>query len=253
MLGSGMARGAKARGKRIAFGDGKRIIWGPWSKDIFRGNPNVASPGDERAGDIEWIDYYKGKRGYNHHDVAGKRWIWNYDFRAKQGEFFFTEAEEKVADLLAPADDFVVIEPHVPAKSVAPNKDWGFEKFQAVVDALTNNGQLVVQFDYGRQILRGARRVKTKSFREAAAVLSRASAAVLPEGGMHHAAAAVDVPAVVIFGGFIPPMVTGYGTHANLTGGADACGSLFPCDHCRKALDAITVEEVIEAVAELPS
>jgi ADP-heptose:LPS heptosyltransferase len=246
-----MARGAKARGKRIAFGDGKRIIWGPWSKDIFRGNPNVASPGDERAGDIEWIDYYKGKRGYNRHDPAGKRWIWNYEFRSKPGEFFFSDAEEKFADLLAPADDFILIEPHVPAKSVAPNKDWGFQKFQAVADALSNNGHLVVQFDYGRPTLRGAQRVKTRSFREAAAVLSRAAAAILPEGGLHHAAAAVEVPAVVIFGGFIPAEVTGYEGHANLTAGAEACGSLTPCAHCRAALERITIDEVLQSAIRI--
>ena len=60
------------------------------------------------------------------------------------------------------------------------------------------------------------------------------------------------MPAVVIFGGFVPPIVTGYETHANLTGGADACGSLFPCKHCLEALDAITVEEVLEGLTELP-
>jgi hypothetical protein len=53
---------------------------------------------------------------------------------------------------------------------------------------------------------------------------------------------------VVLFGGFIPPAVTGYNTHTNLTGGAVACGSFLPCDHCRAAMLNIGVDEA-EAAA----
>jgi hypothetical protein len=62
---------------------------------------------------------------------------------------------------------------------------------------------------------------------------------------MHHGAAAMGVPGVVLFGGFIPPQVTGYLMHANLTGGAEACGSLNPCPHCAAAMQAISVDEVL--------
>jgi hypothetical protein len=69
---------------------------------------------------------------------------------------------------------------------------------------------------------------------------------------MHHGAAAVGVGGVVLFGGFIPPQTTGYAIHANLTGGAEACGSLAACAHCRDAMDRIEVEEVVEhAMARL--
>ncbi len=62
LMASGMARGAKARDKRIAFGDGRRIIWDGNSHEIFRGDPNVALPGSEGTTDLKWIAYYKGKR-----------------------------------------------------------------------------------------------------------------------------------------------------------------------------------------------
>jgi hypothetical protein len=55
---------------------------------------------------------------------------------------------------------------------------------------------------------------------------------------------------VVLFGGFIPPSVTGYGGHANLTGGAEACGSLDPCRHCQAAMGRIGVDEVHAAALE---
>jgi Glycosyltransferase family 9 (heptosyltransferase) len=243
ILGSGLARGLCLRGKRAAFGDGKHIIWGPWSEEIFRHNPHVARPGDERANDIEWIGFYKGKRLYNKLDKTGTRWNWNYDFKAAPGELFFDRGEIEYAERAG--QFFVVIEPNVPwHKSVAPNKDWGFARYQQVANRLLLAGHDVVQFSHGRDRLRGVRVVKTPTFRHALAVLNRASTAVLPEGGLHHGAAALGIPAVVIFGGFIPPQVTGYAMHINLNGNADACGSLQRCQHCRDALDRITVDEV---------
>jgi hypothetical protein len=41
--------------------------------------------------------------------------------------------------------------------------------------------------------------------------------------------------------------VTGYDTHTNLTGGAEACGSLAPCNHCKEAMARIHVLTVYEA------
>lgn len=249
IMATGMARGAASRGKRVAFGDGRRILWDINSEKIFRGNPNIAWPGNEGRSDLEWIPYYKGHRIYNRQD--GDRWIWNLDFRAMPGEVFLTDYERESASRFG--QGFVVIEPHVESwKSIAPNKDWGFRKYQEVADCLIAMGHEIVQFQYpkGGPILRGAHPVPTASFREALAVLAQAGLYIGPEGGLHHGAAAVGIPAVVLFGGFIPPTVTGYTSHANLTGGADACGSLKPCEHCRKAMDAISVEEVVEEALE---
>jgi len=69
------------------------------------------------------------------------------------------------------------------------------------------------------------------------------------EGGLHHAAAAVGRPAVVLFGGFASPDRTGYAIHENLTGdnGGRPCGRWAPCDHCEKAMGSISVEMVLAA------
>jgi ADP-heptose:LPS heptosyltransferase len=251
LMASGMARGAWARGKRIAFGNGIQIIWDQHSAEVFRGNPNIVSPGSESADGIVWIPYYKGHRLYNRHDKIKDRWVWNMDFHALPGEIFLDKFEVKSGERFGKG--FVVIEPQsAPWKSVAANKDWGRGKFQAVADRLRAGGHKVVQFqsDRGSPVLAGVMPIKTTSFRDAVAVLSHAAIYIGSEGGLHHAAAAVGIPAVVLFGGFIPPSVTGYATHANLTGGAEACGSLKPCAHCRKAMEAISVEEVLEEARE---
>lgn len=249
IMATGMARGAKERGKRIAFGDGRHIAWSQWSEPMFRNNPNVAHPGDEGDPDIEWIAHYKGHRLYNRLSQNRRRWKWNLDFRPIPGELVFTENELSLSRSIPRG--FILIEPNVPhQKSVAVNKDWGHSRYKAVAKYLLGNGHRVIQFDFGSYRLPGVERVHAADFRQALTVLSRASLYIGPEGGLHHGAAAVGIPAVVLFGGFIPPQVTGYPTHTNLTGGATACGSLRQCDHCKVAMNKITIDEVCSAAIE---
>lgn len=245
LMASGMARGASVRGKRIAFGDGRKIIWDQNSRPIFQRNPNIAPPGTDRSSRNEWIEFYRGHRIYN--TKGAGRWIWNYDFRPIPGEMFFSRDEKLWAEKQVLG--FVVIEPNVPTwKTVATNKQWPVDRYDQVALQLRIAGHDVVQFAYGQGWrIAAARQVKTDSFRLGLAVLARAALYIGPEGGLHHGAAAVGVPAVVLFGGFIPPQVTGYAMHTNLTGGAEACGSLSACPHCRAAMARISVEEVLAA------
>lgn len=243
IMATGLAKGAALRGKQIAFGNEQKIIWGPWSKQIFKNNPNIAEPGRERSKNVEWIHYYKGHRIYN--KLAADRWLWNMEFRAKPGEVYFDASDPINCPI---SSGFILIEPNVPQqKTVAKNKQWPFERYQAVVDEFMRQGFDVAQFDTGPH-LKNVRVLKTQSFRHAMALMTHAKLAILPEGGLHHAAAALGVPAVVIFGGFIPPSVTGYERHTNLTGGTKVfCGSLRTCAHCREAMDRITIDDVLDA------
>ena len=248
LMASGLAKGAHARGKRIAFGDGKTIIWDHHSEQIFRGNPNVALPVDTKAGDLEWVHFYRGHRVYNT-QVSDGKWKWNYDFKAIPGEIYFSPEEHKFASNVG--QGFIAIEPNVPEfKSVANNKRWPLERYKKLARYLGKSGHKVIQFGYGLHRLDGVEQVPVPSFRHAARVLQNAKLYIGPEGGLHHAAAAVGLPAVVLFGGFIPPAVTGYDFHTNLTGGAEACGSLQTCQHCIGAMEAIGVEEVYTAAIE---
>lgn len=251
LMATGMAKGAGARGKMIAFGDGNKILWDQNSAAIFKGNPNIAPPGSESSSNIEWINFYKGNRIYNKHDHKQDRWLWNYSFRAQPGEVFFTDEELTFAEKFG--KDFVIVEPHVPDyKGCAPNKRWQFERYIHLVGLLKRRGLNVQQFRNNGTSLPGVGAIKTPSFRHALAVLSQAALYVGSEGGLHHGAAAVGIPAVVIFGGFIPPQVTGYKSHTNLTGGATKfCGSLRACTHCRTALEAIKIKHVHHAVKEI--
>ena len=171
-----------------------------------------------------------------------------YDFKVRRGEFYFSDSELNFACQFP--QGFIVIEPNVPwQKIVAPNKDWGDGKYRETARILKQKGYDIIQFKHknSRRVLPEASLIDAGNFRKAIAVLSRARLYVGPEGGMHHASAAVHVPAVVLFGGFIPPEVMGYETQICLTGGAQACGNIQPCVHCRDAMKRISVDEVIEA------
>jgi hypothetical protein len=79
ILATGLARGAAKRGKKIAFGDGRKIIWGPWSAEMFKDNPEYPLPGQEFAKTTEWCHTTQGHRLYNHQENG--RWIWHHDSR----------------------------------------------------------------------------------------------------------------------------------------------------------------------------
>lgn len=247
-MAAGLARGAADRGKQIAFGDGRKLIWDQNSEQIFRFNPNICPPGRERQlQNVEWVPFYKGHRIYNRQEKG--RWCWNYEFKAIPGEIFLSRNEKSEAE--THGSGFVLIEPNASVhKSVALNKQWPVDRFDAVARLLRDAGHEVVQLRYGNgsgHRIPHARQITTLNFRNALAVMKNSALYIGSEGGLHHGAAAVNRPAVVLFGGFIPPQVTGYDTHVNLTGGSEACGSITKCEHCQQALKKISVEEVFDA------
>lgn len=89
-----------------------------------------------------------------------------------------------------------------------------------------------------------------KDFREACGVLSGASLLVTTEGGLVHAAAALGVPAVVLWGGCISVESLGYPEHLNIVDDdpQTPCGQQVPCNHCADAWRRLTPEQVVDAV-----
>lgn len=153
------------------------------------------------------------------------------------------------AGVLAWADkyrDRAVVEPNIKANA-SPNKDWGFDNWERLIAYRRDQKWLQIGAASARR-LHGVEFVECPSFIHAAAILSVARYAVLPEGGLHHAAAAVGCRAVVIFGGYVSPAQTGYDMHINLFTGGKPCGNRLPCCHCRQAMSEITVGTVDRAI-----
>lgn len=252
IIASGLARGAAKRNKLIAFGNGKKIIWSDQAKLIFQNNPNVAPPDKENSNNLEWVHYYRGHRGYG--EVRNGRWVFNKDWVCPVGELFFSE-EEKQFGLknYAKGWPFVVIEPRVKdmGATAGVNKQWPVDRYAAVAGHLKSLGMRVVQFvPQGRKkIILEVETIETINIRFAISVLKHALLYIGPEGGLHHGAAAVGTHAVVIFGGFNSPKATGYSIHENISVG-EPCGNIYPCGHCKTAMESITVDRVIEAATK---
>ena len=211
-------------------------------------NPRILGR-TERAAKTQLLVNGPGVRPY----IAAKsaeRWTWR-EWQCPVGEIYFCGEERAFGEQLAPPGRFVVIEPNNKPKA-SPNKDWGRARWQALVALMRRAGLQPWQLGPpGTQLIPGARLIETPDFRQACAVLARAGAAVLPEGGLHHAAAALKVPAVVIYGGFISPKQTGYAGQVSLFTGGEACGMRIECKHCAAAMAAIAPGLVMERLMEL--
>ena len=236
---SGRARclHALVRGKiAIVSRSGGRPVWSP----LWQGLDYIAQP-DEDA--IYSIVDSPACRPYRW-SVNSTRSIWR-EYAPVPARIRFSRAEEDRAE--GCVRGFVVVEPNVKTHRYgAENKNWGWDRYQGLVNSLKQI-RWVQLGPPGVPLLAGVTHVPTASFREACGILARADAFVGPEGGLHHASAAVGTPAVVIFGGYISPKVTGYTQHANLfTGEHLGCGMHSKC-HC-ECMQKIAVGEVAAAL-----
>lgn len=180
---------------------------------------------------------------------TAERWYWN-KYRPEPADVVLTVDERVFAQ--GAVRDFIIVEPNV--KNIGHrNKDWGWGNWRDLVHLLGKNAPdlLLVQLTRpGDKVLPGVREARVEGFRKALACIEQARLYVGPEGGLHHGAAAMRTPAVVIFGGFVSPETTGYDQHRNLFTGGEACGLRTDCPHCRKAMNAITPEMVLHEIKE---
>lgn len=239
LMAAGQARALKEKtGRQVAIVDQYNRVR---RHDIWVNNSDVATsllPLTLR------IRNCSGHRPY----IASKsatRWTWKA-FTPTPARIVFYSQEEQFGQ--RHGTNKILVEPNV--KSIGhTNKQWFWERWQQLADR--RPGQFIQVGTVNTRRLDGVEFVLTSEFRQAAAVLKYALAYVGPEGGLHHAAAALDVPAVVLFGGFISPESTGYASHRNLFTGGQACGMRTNCQHCRDAMNAITVDMVDQHLKEI--
>lgn len=212
----------------------------PQWHEVFENNPRIA-----RQGRVQRLLNCSGSRPY----IAAKtqaKWTWK-KWRIEPGEIYLSESEQEFAERF---EGQVLIEPNT--KVLDGNKSWAFERWQALVDKVGRHRFIQVGPAAGRR-LNDVQFVETSTFRRAAAVLAVSKAFVGAEGGLHHAAAALGRPAVVLFSAFISPEVTGYRAHRNLYKGASGlgCGTRVPCTCCKRSMEAISVDEVALNLKEI--
>lgn len=277
-----MAIGAAARQhaedplrRPVAIGDGKRVDMR--CPELRWGLKFLATQATVEAGfPVSWIISHQGHRPYHDYAAMLQSWrrqhpwrsrlaispkstqlvqrlgyyVFNQAHRAVPAPLILTEREQRLAEQWA-RQPFVVIEPHVKANA-SPSKLWPLARFEQVARVLRKQCLVYQAGAPDSPSLDGLPRLPTRSFREVLPFLKAARLYVGPEGGLHHASAAMGTRAVVIYGGYVPPSVTGYDFHINLTGGAQACGThTHGCAHCVDAMQRISVDEVVDAALRL--
>lgn len=231
-------------GVRVAIRDMRKPVWHRWHP-MWNNNPHIALPG--RPYDLI-LDNAPGCRPY----IAAKShraWVWQ-EYGPERGEIFLSDPERALGRDMG---DAVVIQPFIKA-SASPNKQWPVKNWQALID-LHPDWRWVQVGDGGDPTMSGVEFVRTLSFREACGIIAGARAVICQEGALHHAAAALGIPCVVIFGGFISPQVTGYASQRSLYVASDqhelGCGLRTPCFHCHRAMLSIRPEHVAAALMAL--
>lgn len=234
IMSTAVAREANiATGLQCVFTDGREIYY---DDQVFESNPRIAKVRDPEQDYVGIFDF-PGNRPYIK-EVTADRFVFDPDFRAMPGELFL---ERK------PIGDYILIEPNVKrSMPMGYNKSWPFGRWQEIA----NLPYMFVQLGtVDARRLTGVKRVYTESFRQALHWLSGAKLLVTTDGGLHHAAAALGVPAVVLWGGMASPVNLGYASHTNIWHGDEPCGSHSKkCPHCRAAMKKISVDEVTEAI-----
>ncbi len=211
---------------------------------VWDGNPHIARPGEP----------YDGEIGFS----AGKR---PYITEVKPDRYTFCEYSPIPGWIkLGPqAHEFakrtrgaVVFNPDI-KKRASPNKHWGAARWKQLIGSLPDYRWIQIgEFEIN---ITGVERMPTPNFTDACGAMLGARALVLHEGALHHAAAAISKPAIVIRGGFISPKVTGYAGQVDFYVEDErwplGCGMRVHCDHCKAAMAAIAPSEVAEALLRL--
>jgi len=225
-------------GKKVVFAHGQKVYW---VEEVFKNNPRIEKE-PKHGQQIVRIENYPGKRPYIKL-VTKERFYWNERFVAEPGEVWLDDEEKKLG-----IPGAVIVEPNVKAKSpFSMNKAWPWERWQTLVKSLDLPWVQLVHSDVPR--LKGVKHVEA-TFREALSHINLASLVVTTDGAFHHAAAALRKPAVVLWGGLVSPLILGYKGHKNIWHGAESCGTVGECDHCKQAMASIEVDEVKEAIEE---
>lgn len=252
--------------RRVAIGDGRRVDES--QSDLSWGLNFLASAADVARGEaVQWVHSYPHHRPYIDYAAMraalGWRWylkhigfgptrllgryLFNLGYRATPAPIKL-KPEELALVAEWSAKPFVALEPFIKT-GAPPSKQWPVQRFAEVARRLSQDIAVYQISAPDSPALEGVPQIRPRSFRESMAYLKAARLYIGPEGGLHHAAAAVGTRAVVVYGGFTSPLITGYHFHTPLTGGAQvACGTRYGmCPHCREHLENISVDEVLAA------
>ena len=177
-----------------------------------------------------------------------------------QCEMYFTDEEVaesvEVCRAYGIGGDYIVIEPNSRETWFSDLRAWPFGRWQQVVDRIRAGREYqVVQIgEGGRPVLPNVTNLCGEiPFRIAVLIMKRARLFLGLEGGLMHAANAVGVPSVIVWGGTTMPDFAAYREkHCVVCHYVECapCGLRGDCPFEKKCLTSIQVDEVYLAVEQ---
>jgi ADP-heptose:LPS heptosyltransferase len=168
-------------------------------------------------------------------------------------ELFFTNTEkEKVNKLCEGLDrSFITIEPHS-KDNYTPNRAYPFEKWQNIVNELSNEIQVVQIGTHQSKLLDNVVDMRgLTSFREAAILIGKSKLFMSAEGGLTHAATTTDTPALTIITGYQHADMVAYPQNINIViSNHGPCGLKIKCEDCEREALEHNEKEIIDKVVE---
>ena len=223
---------------KILIGDGRKI----YPSLIYLNNPNIFQNSnlDSSKGDNIWILNYINNRPYvDYLNSNSEKIFWDHKFSVKPGEIYLSNSEKKIGietiknatklweDSFSKRSKFVVvIEPNVKSTNYKKitgsstigysniNRDWGFDKWQSVVNILKDRITFLQPHKGDVRKLSNVIHINC-NFRGAISILNQSDMFLGTHSGFSHAAAALNKDAINIFGGWISPETVSY-THLTL-------------------------------------
>lgn len=227
-----------------------RPRWHP----IWQDNPAIVEP--DRLVPERWLlsNYHTITNGpscrpyivYPFTEDTG--WTFNKTFHARDypAKIYLTDEErQRGLDVRARVGAFILID----SWSKHPNLRWPLEYWTALVASRPDLTFVQHTYTTVPVTVPGAVLCPTDSFRTACGVLAAASLYVRGESGMCHAAAALGVPQVTIWGGCMDwDVLGGYDKQFGIVSENGPCGRYRACLHCERMMRDITPPIVAAAI-----
>jgi ADP-heptose:LPS heptosyltransferase len=217
---------------------------------MWDGNPIIATPENVAAGeDVQLVKNGPHCRPYIIYPFTKESgWTFNRAFKAREhiARIYLTP-EEKQRGVAARKryGPYVLIEPYTKHE----NFRWPLDRWTELVAACPEY-RFVQHIHQDSELIPGAH-YERATFREACGLIAACEVYVRSESGLCHAAAAFCTKQVTLFGGCMDPEVMGFYPGQFVIADREAgspCGQWNPCEHCREAMDRITVPQVAGAV-----
>lgn len=219
--------------------------------EIWANNPAIATP-DEfyRGGPFRLLPNGPNCRPYIVYPFTKDTgWTFNKSFKARDhvAKIYLTAAEiARGVEAFKKYGPYILIEPY----TKHDNFRWSMEDWSTFVAEHSKEFTFVQHVHKDSEVIPGVQ-TESATFREACGLLTGARAYVRSESGMTHAAAALGVRQVTIWGGCMDPDVLGgYPLQVNVAdrGTGSPCGRWHPCEHCATVMKAITPKRIARAL-----